>query len=378
MEHGTLQSAAEAAVNRRVLVLVSGLDAVCIQTSLPVKSAARLTQMLPYSLEDVVAEDVDRVHFAAGSRDASGSIPVVMAARRQMTAWLEDCARAGLDPERIYSESEGVPIVPGCLVLVFEGNRIHGRAPGQAPFTLQGLTPPEILQLVHGDEGGATEPAHVILYTDTDGHPRCENDVAWLREQGVSLDVQLLREGLLPRLGATLISHPGSNLLQGAFSRRPGWQSWLRPWRFAAALLLATLVLAIAGEGTRYLALTREERSLTAMLETACQRSARSSDLVACESEIRRRLTPDGTVANGTGFLVALDAVARAWNQDTRVEALSFRSGVMDLRIVASDVSSLDAFAREVGSSASLQASIQSANPTEDGILGRLQIELGP
>ena len=72
---GSLKEAAAAAANRRVLALVSGLDTTCSQATLPVKSSKRLRQMLPYSLEDVVAEDVDRLHFAAGSRDASGTIP---------------------------------------------------------------------------------------------------------------------------------------------------------------------------------------------------------------------------------------------------------------------------------------------------------------
>ena len=373
---GSLEDAAGAAENRRVLVLVPGLEAVCSQASLPVRSAARLRQMLPYSLEDVVAEDVERLHFAAGPGDVSGATPVTMATRRQMDRWLAEFEQAGLSPERIYCESDGVPAVPGCTTLVVEGDCTYGRAPGQAPFALQGLGLGEILQVALGD-GESSEVPHVTLFADIDGYARCESDVAWLREQGVSVDVQLLREGLLPRLGATLIDRPGCNLLQGAYARKSNWQSRFRPWRFAAALLLGVLVLAIAGEGARYIALSREDRSVTAMLETACRVNAQATSLAACEAQIQRRLA--STVAgNGAGFLVALEQMAQAWNEDTRLEALSFRTGVIDLRIVAGNVSALDEFAREISSSGTFQASIQSANPTQDGILGRLQIAVNP
>ena len=375
--HGTLEAAAQSARNRRVLVLVPGLDAICTQASLPVKSASRLRQMLPYSLEDVFAEDVDRLHFAAGSRHASGEVPVTVVARRRMQHWLENCGAAGLVPERIYCESDGVPAVPGSLTLLVEGSCSYGRAPGQAPFAMQGMTASEILQVVSDSEGDPSERPHVVLYADEEGYAKCESDVAWLREQGLSLDVQLLREGLLPKLGATLVDRPGSNLVQGAYGQSAGWETWLQPWRSAAALLLGVLVLAIAGEGARYLGLDREHRALSARLEAACVRNVQSAVLATCEAEVRRRLAPVDEIG-GTAFLTVLDAVTQAWNQDTRLETLSYRGGTMDLRIVAANVSVLDELARNVSSGNSLQASIQSANPTTDGILGRLQIGGGP
>jgi len=375
--HGTLADAAGEAANRRVLLLAPGLDAVCSRALVPVRSAVRLRQMLPYSLEDAVAEDVDGLHFAAGARDASGGVPVTMVTRRRMDNWLANCDRAGLNPERIYSESEGVPTVPGCIALVAEADCTYGRAPGQPPFALQGVSLEETLQVAHGGEGETSDLPHVTLFADTEGYARCETEVGRLREGGIGIDAQLLREGVLPRLGATLIDLPGCNLLQGLYGRKTDWQSRLRPWRFAAALLLGLLVLAIGGEGARYLALGRDDRNVTAMLESACRLNAGSGNLATCEAEVRRRLA---NTANGSeaGFLAALDRITRAWNEDARLEALSFRTGVMDLRVLAGSVSTLDEFTREIGSSGTFQASIQSANPTQDGILGRVQVTVDP
>ena len=375
--HGSLAEAAGEAANRRMLLLVSGLDAACSRASVPVMSSARLRQMLPYSLEDTVAEDVERLHFAAGARDTSGEVPVTTVTRRRMEGWLADCEQAGLHPERIYCESEGVPPVPGCIAVVAEADCTYGRVPGQPPFALQGVSLEETLQVTYSGEEETSDPPHVMLFADTEGYARYENEIGRLRERGIGIDAQLLREGVLPRLGATLIDLPGCNLLQGLYGRKTDWQSWLRPWRFAAALLLGLLVLAIGGEGARYLALGRDDRNVTAMLETACRVNAGSGDLASCEAEVRRRLaaTVNGSEA---GFLAALDRVIRAWKEDTRLEALSFRTGVMDLRVVAGSVSTLDEFTREISSGASFQASIQSANPTQDGILGRLQVTADP
>ena len=374
---GSLEQAAAEASDRRIVALVSGLVATCSQATLPVKSARRLRQMLPYSLEDVVAEDVDRLHFASGTRDASGMAPVTMVTRQQMEGWLGDCEQVGLLPERVYCEADGVPAIPGTMSLIVEGDCTYGRAPGQAPFALEGLTLGEVLKVAFGDAEEPSELPHVTLFADIEGYARCESEVAWLREQGIGMDVQLLREGVLPRLGATLVGRPGCDLLQGRYGQKTDWQAWLRPWRLAASLLVGVIALAIAGEAARYLSLSREDRNVTAMLETACRVNARSADLATCEAEIRRRVavSADGT---GAGFLMTLEDMAQAWNDNTHLESLSYRSGIMDLRIVTESVSALDEFSRDISSSGNMQASIQSANPTQDGILGRLQVTVSP
>ena len=375
--YGSLAEAAGEAANRRVLLLVPGLDAVCSRAAVPVTSAARLRQMLPYSLEDTVAEDVDSLHFAAGAADASGRVPVTMVTHRRMESWLADCERAGLNPERVYCEADGVPSVPGRIALVAETDCTYGRIHDQPPFALQGMSLEETLQVTQGVEEEISDLPPVMLFADTEGYARCKSEVGRLREQGIGIDAQLLREGVLPRLGATLIDQPGCNLLQGLYGHKTDWQSWLRPWRFAAALLLGLLVLAIGGEGARYLALGRDDRNVTAMLESACRLNAGTGNLATCEAEVRRRLaaTVNGSEA---GFLATLDRVTGAWNEDTRLEALSFRTGVVDLRVRAESVSSLDELSREISSSGTFQASIQSANPTQDGILGRLQVTVDP
>ncbi len=370
---GSLEAAVPAAGQRRVMLLVSGLGVVCTRASLPVKSPTRLRQMLPYSLEDAVADDVERLHFAAGTRDASGEMPVAVVARPLVDRWLEDCERAGLSPELMYAESEGVPATPGCLTLLVEDNCIHGRAPGQAPFALQGLTLSEVLEVVHGNVEGQSDPLHVLLYADEAGYARCEDELAWLREQNLSVDVQLLRDGLLPRLGTTLIGQPGSNLLQGAYGPKTDWHTRFKPWRMAAALLVGLVSLAMLGEGVRYVSLSREDRTLTSMLRTACQRAVQSAVLSSCEAEVRRVLASTAN-STGGGFLAVLDAVTQAWDETASIEALSYRNGVMDLRMTSASVSALDELTRKVNGQGAFQASILSANPSEDGVLGRLQI----
>ena len=141
--------------------------------------------------------------------------------------------------------------------------------------------------------------------------------------------------------------------------------------------MIGLALLSTFGQGIRYLSLSRQDQALTTLLETNCQRTFQSARLSTCRAEVQRRL---GASATGTGagaergFLVTLAAVADARGGGSQIEALSFRNGVMDLRVLAPSVPVLDEFARNLGSNGDFQANITSANPSDAGVEGRLQI----
>jgi len=375
--HGPLSEAAVAAENRRVILLIPGIDVLCTQTSLPVKSPARLQQMLPYSLEEVVAEDVEKLHFAAGSRDAAGQMSVAIVTRERLEGWLEQCAQAGIAPDAVYSEADGVPDTPGSVTLIAEGDRTYGRGMDQIPFVLDELTIGEVLEVLQGSADDDSPIRHVVMYADQAGHARCEGELPALRVQTSSIDLQLLAEGTLPRLGSTLINQPGSNLLQGRYGPKSNWGALLKPWQLAAGLLLGLAVLTMAAEGVRLLSLSRQDQALSVLLGDGCQRNFQSARLATCEAEIQRRLAATGVATSSSsqrGFLLTLANVAEARDAESRIEALSFRNGVMDLRVLAPSVPALDEFARTMGAGGEFQVNIQSANPADSGVEGRLQV----
>ena len=281
-------------------------------------------------------------------------------------------------PSSVYSEAEGVPETPGSLTLVAEGDRTYGRAADQTSFVLEGLALGDVLDVLQTNSDDDSETRHIVLYADNAGHKRYEAELAELQQRTSSIDVQLLPEGPLPRFGSTLITRPGSNLLQGNYAPKSNWGALVRPWRLAAGLLLGLAALTMLAEGARYLSLSREDQALSALLQTGCQRSFQSAQLANCRAEVQRRLAPTGAAATGSGtqrgFLATLAAFTEAREPNSRVEALSFRNGVMDLRVQAPSVPVLDELARNVGAGGEFQVNIQSANPTDQGVEGRLQI----
>ncbi|MEX1265339.1 MAG: type II secretion system protein GspL, partial [Woeseia sp.] len=85
---GPLDEAAADARDRKVIVLVPGADVLTTSVDLPIKAGARLHAALPYALEESVAEDVEQLHFAAGTRRDQGRTPVAVVSRGLMDDWL--------------------------------------------------------------------------------------------------------------------------------------------------------------------------------------------------------------------------------------------------------------------------------------------------
>src|ERR1700685_2217700 len=65
---GPLALAQPAAAGRHVCVLVPGTDVLMMEPELPTKAGAKLAQMVPYALEEQLADDIDDLHFAIGRR----------------------------------------------------------------------------------------------------------------------------------------------------------------------------------------------------------------------------------------------------------------------------------------------------------------------
>ena len=102
---GTLQAAHAALAGRRCTALVNAVDVLAAEAALPAASQARLRQIAPFSLEESLANDVDEMAFAIGSRLPSGATQVAAVAKERMDAWLGELRAAGIVAARAVLRS---------------------------------------------------------------------------------------------------------------------------------------------------------------------------------------------------------------------------------------------------------------------------------
>jgi general secretion pathway protein L len=367
-----LEDVAALVQGRRVIVLVPSTEVLAARADVPKASPARLRQLLPYALEESLAADIESLHFAAGSRTDSGALLVSVVAHERVAAWLGTLDSVGLKASAVYSEADGIPDTPATLNLLVEGKRVYGRLPGAAPFVLDGMSVAEALDVLQSRGAGAPAFEHVLVWLE--GGSERLPELAEIHSRVPSLDVKALEGGALPRLAATLVFRPGANLVQGQYAPKSDYRGMLQAWRFAAAVFLAWVGVSVGTQVAEYLTLRSSDAALTSEMMTICTQALNSPVLAQCTSELRGRLAAVGETAASAGFLSTLAVLADSELEGGAIEALSYRNRVLDLQLTVPSVMQLDAFAQRIGGSGRFVANIQSTNPSDTGVQGRVQI----
>lgn len=375
---GSLSDAAAQSSGRKVVVLVPGTDVLLAEPVLPLKSSgAKLAQVVPFALEEQLAADVEDMHFAVGKRDSRPGTPVAAVAHARMTEWLAALQNAGLQTDSIYAETALLPVVTGAVAVLIDGKRVYVRRENLPGAVIEVEPLIEALQLALA--GGEEARENVTIFLSEDDYERERELLEGLREFTASLQLKLLPDGPLPLLAANISHSTPVNLLQGSYGTKTKINVSFAPWRYAAALAFIFIAAHIGLKTWQYVHYKKVESQLDAQIAETFQQALPGSP-VPPTLEARRQVEQVLNQLRGTGptsgMLTTLAMLTEAMAQapNTRIEALSYRDNVTDLRVLAPSVDVLDRI-RQVAGERGVTAEIQSANPRDSKFEGRLQFK---
>ncbi len=386
-------AAAAIAGDNKVIALVPGASVLRTTADIPVRGATKVLQALPFAMEEQLATDVDHLHFAAGKRDASGRLPVAVVECLEIEAWLELLAAAGIDPVGMYADSDAVSAIPNTTTLFFEADSVTMRD-SDGSVVVSDLDNAETAldlwfrsrRVETDDEDAGPAPVHLLVYLTEEARSNAATDslLASLQPRVESADVRVLGEGALPRLAAQIVAEPGVNLLQGKYAPRSNWAVYWPAWRVAAILLASLAVTLVGANILEISSLSRQAAALDTAIEQAIRytfpevRQVQAGNARNLLQSKLRALGGSADTDSSTEFLdilqVVADAVSGSDGGTAKVETINYRSGVMELRVLAPNVEALDTIQKQIVKAGSLTAEIQSANPEGDRVRGRIQV----
>ncbi|HEV3183199.1 MAG TPA: type II secretion system protein GspL [Steroidobacteraceae bacterium] len=375
-QSGPLALAAARAPGRRVCVLVDGADVLLAEPEVPVKAGAKLQQLVPYALEELLAEDIEDLHFALGKRSADSSrVPVAVVARALLDAWLATLRGAGIEPDAIYADSELLPENPGQAVALLEADAVSVRPPGGTPVTLPADALAEALEIARaGAESSATGGRGLILYTGAPEWQQHSAQVEAARPYFDGIRVQLLAGGPLALFAQQLPSTAAINLLQGEYAPVSSRGVGLKAWRVAAILLACLIALHVVGKATELQLLKRHEHQLDSSIRETFRGSMHTE---ASATDARRLMEKRlaGARGAGGGLLPALQALVQARDAapGTSVQSLNFHGGALEMKLSAPDATSLDRLSQSLRNNG-WQADLTGGTNSGSAYEGRIQM----
>jgi len=386
---GMLAEARDDIGDREVIVLVPSAEVLTTSVDIPVKGA-RLLSALPYALEEYLAEDVEALHFAAGTKRSSGRTPVSVVSRQRMDDWLNQLAAAGVEADSIIADSYGLARIPGTISMLLADDHVFINDGGDIELVMHGVSPGDALAAIgalddgidlEDDEDTASGgmPRHVLVYCEPGDDERYQHDWIAIRHELDSVDVKLLPDGVMPRLAVTVATGAGINLRQNTYAPKKEYSGLFRPWKYAAMLLIVFALVGFATKVADVYLLSKQEAELRLVFNAEYQQmlpgAPETDDPAAVVDSLRRRI---GNVDAPPFFLQSMEQLSRAiqQNENAQIQAISFRAGVVDLRVSAPDVATLDGLQRAIAQSGQFQAAIQSTDQDGEKVSSRIQIQV--
>jgi len=383
-QHGPLSALPPKAEERKVILLLPGQQTVMTTAAIPVKGISKQLQIAPFALEDVLAEDISQMHFAVGPRRSDGNVPVAAVSLDTFEKTLKSLEEYGIKPNAVFSELQGCPDIPGAISVIVETDQAMLRLPSGEFIAIAR----DMLDTVLASSLQAEKPkkstdkpdatVSVMFYLDA----QVARDQAWIQSAKVNYpeaEFRQMADGTLPQLAAGIQGKNVINFLQGAYAPKSDWQRALKPWRVPALLAASLLITVTLLQAISLWRLSSVESDLDAALAVSLRQvfpgNEKISDPRRQLDQLRQSLRggPGGSSSQFLDTVIALGGILPKL-QDTRVEAASYRNQVLELRIKVPDVTTLDRLEREMEESGHFQINIQSANPRDDGVEGRIAI----
>lgn len=366
VRRGSLDQAAPLASGRRLVVFVAAAEVRLARVKLPASRPAKLMQAVPFALEDQVADDIETLHFALGPRQTDGSHPVAIVAHTQISGWLSALRAQGLRPEWL---------VPESLALAVEADKSQWAALADAKQVL----------VRHGDWSAfACAPEDLPSYlamADADKTHALRLQLAgesaadWSRlEWPVTL---LPAPSLLHVLANQYKPELAINLLQGTYAQSQDLQRHWKPWRLAASLLLAWIVLAGLNYSLDTWHMSRELERLDAANVQRFQElfpdQTRVVDLGTQLDQQLRALTGSGAARGPLALLEPLAQTLTA-TPGLKLSGMQYREGALFLSLTATDLTVLETFRNRFAQQRAARLEVQSANAEAGGVQVRAKL----
>ena len=373
VETNSLEELAGKIAGRRATLILPADDVLLAETVVPGGSHARAQQAVPYALEDQVADDVDELHFALGSKGRDDLYPVAVIGRDTMDVVTEQCAAAGLRPTQIVPETLALPQLAAAepeirawTALLDEGKAVV-RLNGHKGFATDATMASLMLEGARGELEDEITASLVVFATKGAAPVSVPPSVA--------VEVRPC-EHRLALYASGLASSSHINLLQGDYSPKKNFDRTWKPWRWSAALAACLCAALFVGQWLDLQRVEEQVAQLDTQIKVAFEDALPGTRMQRPTRQIQSALNNLGG-ANNDGFTSRLAQIAQslATQPQTVLRTIGYRNGRFDLDLNTDAVPTLDALKSEIAKRGSLGMTVQSANREDNSVRGRVRIE---
>lgn len=366
--------------NKNTLATVSQI--VCIvgadilfysEVNIPAKNKQRALQAIPFALEDQLAEDIEALHFAIGKAENS-RYPVASIAHSTLKSLIEKLQQAGIKPDAIFADALCLPQNSRQWTLLQHKDKTSIRTDNGDVITTDNESLPVFIHsLLKQKEEHLPQTISVYLEADHEltGLSAPENiEIKQVRYKQTPLSL------FCPQLNQPEML----NLLQGPYQAKKQSKQWWQPWKTAAVIAAAALVLQLISGSLNLNRLQHENQLINNQITQIYKKSfPRSKKIVNARVQMENKLKQLKKSSGKSDYSftdILLDSAPLIkQTAGAEIQGINYHNRKLEIQLVLDKLSTAENLKNQLNKLAHIKAELLSASSEAKQVNARIRLE---
>ena len=356
-----------------VIVILPGEEIHHAVLTLPIKSEKKLTKAIPFAMEDRLADEIEKTHFAH-KRLNNDLIQICAINASKLKEFLKTLKSNNIHASAITSDTLCVPKIEKTITLLIDSSRVHINNGFDKVFTFESIDIIDAVNIANKDNN--IRDIQIFINKED---KNLLNKFDQLRESFRNVDVNILQNGPFQKYSQVIVNHNYIDLLQGKYKDKKDIAQIFKPWRKTASLFLLFVSLLLINNLLNIYSLNKYERELSVKFLNQYKyfnpRADNVSDPLRIISSIKNNnieITDESSFIEGLSFIS--DAIKN--NNNASLSSINFQNNNFNIRLQTPNVSILDSIQRNIDRNRDYQAKILTTNQIDDAIESRIEIQV--
>jgi len=385
--HGSLEELTPIARGKKVILLIDSHFTSIESVNIPSKNRSKQLQAVPYAMEDLLAQDIEDMHFALGKTHSNkfsanevqkNNLPVIAIKRSLLQQTLDFFKQQHIQIQVISADSVALPYTDKSWSILLDEDNALIKTSASQTHSCDRENLAIILQALLTEQSDAElEPPEHITYF----YKENDNDAQHiLNDIGIKIETQCYKNHALEIFVQNINATESLNLLQGEFKPVREGNLWLKPWKSVAAMAAVWLVLQLGYDAMQASQLEAKNHQLTRQIEKEFKRAIPDAKKMSnMQKRVERRLhdlKSGGAGGNNSGFLKILSQVSPVLskNKDIEIIAAVYRNNYIDVDMTAKTLQDIEAVKNKLAVISGIKTTL-STTLEKGSVKGRLRLE---